>query len=121
MNIADGTAEQHPTPLPYDPAESPALANLTAASPSGTMQGGVCDTVGQQAERLTGYAADIAAAQLAGMGAELGRRDGLHSDMLPVGAAYGTAMVLPEVPEYSTPAASSFLFPWQGDEPTPAG
>jgi hypothetical protein len=121
MKIETGAAESHETALPLNEAQSPAHAGQTPAFPSGTMQGGVCDTVGQQQERLSAAEAAISAAQTSGMAAEMDRRNGYHADVLPAGASYGDAMVLPEVPAFVSPPAQSWLYPFQGDEPTPAG
>jgi hypothetical protein len=98
MIISTGEAEQHPTPLPLDSTHTPDVQAQTARVPSGAQQGGVSDTLGQQAERLDGYERDLAAAMAAGMAAELGRRGGYHADILPAGAAYGDTMMLSDSP-----------------------
>jgi hypothetical protein len=129
MKIETGTPESHEgsgaTPLPLDGSQSPALAGLTATFPSATSregnQGGVRDLTGERLAQLAADAADIAAAQQSGMGNELGRRQHFASDVLPMGAAYGDAMTLPEVPAYSPVPPGSSLYVGPGDEPVPAG
>jgi hypothetical protein len=123
VEIATGNAESHPTPLPYDPGESPGVQRPTFIQP-GQLTGPTYDardTTGEfQGQRVAGEA-DCRAAQAAGMDAEDRRRQHYGQDILPVGAAYGDAVDLPPVPDNATPPAMSDLYPWAGLEPTPAG
>jgi hypothetical protein len=123
VDIATGQPEGHPSLLPLDSSGNPAIAppTMTAGQQTPAMQGAVFDTTGDQAGRLGGYESDIRAAQAAGMGAENDRRGHFHQDILPVGAAYGDLMALPEVPGNAVPAASSYGYSGTGDEPLPAG
>lgn len=123
MEIATGTPESHPTPLPLDASHSPGVAPPTAVSGQLTPadQGGVFDAAATFAEQAAAGTADAAAAMHAGMSAESDRRAHYAADVLPVGANYGDAVTLPLVPDNATPAVQSYLFPFSGDEPTPAG
>jgi hypothetical protein len=96
MRIADGSPESHETPLPLDASGLPAVAPATATAPSGPQQGGVRDLAGERLSQLAASAAEIAAAQSYGMGADSGRRDGYAADMNPIGANYGDLLPLPE-------------------------
>src|SRR5215469_12310590 len=102
MDIATGQSEDHPSLLPLAPDPAPPVQGLVAPVPAigdhSPMVVGVFDAAADQADRLSGYAYDIAAAQHAGMSAENDRRSGYHADMLPVGADYGQLMSLPAVP-----------------------
>ena len=96
MKIATGDAEQHPTPLPYNPQPSVAPVTPVASVPGGPTIAGR-DTTGEyQAQRLAGIA-DVAAAQALGHGAETGRRQGYAGQMNPLGSSYGALMDLPPV------------------------
>ena len=79
------------------------------------------DATAMFAEQAQAGTDAAAAAMSAGMSAEQDRRSGYHADMLPAGASYGDEMALPVVPAYATVAGDSGDYPWQGDEPTPAG
>jgi hypothetical protein len=120
MDIATGRPEDHPTPLPYDAGLSPGVAPPTQAfpaTPGGSTTGAGMDTTGMFGQQRQAGEADVAAAQAAGMAAELDRRAGYHEDMLPQGADYGDQLDLPVVPDNAVPAAMSGLYPYQGDEP----
>jgi hypothetical protein len=122
LRIESGELTAAPDPVqPYDPAMSPATVPpaQTAGQLTPADQGGVFDCAADQSGRLSGYQSDISTAMSAGMTAENGRRAGYAADIAPPGAAYGDQPRLPEVPAAATPPASSFLYPWQGDEPTP--
>lgn len=117
MDIATGRPENHPTPFPYDPALSPALARQTPVSPSGSEQSGVRDLTGERLSQLASGEADARAAQSAAQGAENDRRGGYHADILPLGAEYGDLLALPVLPDNAVPPAMSGLYPYAGDEP----
>jgi hypothetical protein len=85
MNIATGTPEDHPTPLPVDASGLPGVAPPTAIASGAAVQGGVRDLTGERLSQLAAAEAQIAGAQSAGMAAELGRRDGYHADMIQLG------------------------------------
>jgi len=121
MDIATGQPEDHPTPLPYDASQSPALARPTsiASAPSPVNQVGVFDATAEQGARLSGYEADVRAAQATGQNARNSMLAAYEADIAPPGAMYGTQPTLPLVPEAATAPSNSFLYPWQGDEPVP--
>lgn len=116
MDIATGTPEDHPTPLPLDPSASPAVVAPTAIASSGMVQGGVAaNTFASQA---AAGEAQAAAAMHSGMSADADRRAHYQADIQPQGADYGDALLLPPVPANALPPASEpGLFPYQGDEP----
>jgi hypothetical protein len=122
MDIATGQPESHPTPLPYDPAASPATAPPTpiASAPSPVNQVGVFDATADQSARLGAYEADARAAMHAGQNARNDMLGHYSQDILPQGAAYGDPMALPVVPANAVPASLSDLYPYSGMEPTPA-
>jgi hypothetical protein len=123
MRIQDGSAEDHPTPLPLNESNSPATARPTAIVP-GQLSGptvAAADTVGQQRERLSGMEADVRGAMASGMSAEHDRRAHYQQGILPTGSAYGDGLPLPPVPPNIVPSEGSDLYPWSGMEPTPAG
>jgi hypothetical protein len=120
MRIADGTAETHETPLPLDASHSPAVAAPTPAFPSGNQQGGVRDLTGERLAALAASAAECAAAQSAGMGADSDRRGRYAAAMAPLGSGPTDEMTLPVVPANAVPPAMSDLYPYAGMEPTPA-
>jgi hypothetical protein len=97
MRIADGTPEDHPTPLPIDTAATPAVVAPTPAFPSGNEQGGVRDLTGERLSQLAAAEANISAAQTAGMSADGDRRGRYAASMAPLGASAGDAMTLPDV------------------------
>lgn len=117
MRIADGTAEDHPTPLPVDTAATPGVAPPTPAFPSGNTQGGVRDLAGERADLLAASAAECAAAQSAGMSADSDRRGRYAAAMAPLGGGAGDAMVLPEVTSDHSKHTGAALSPDSG----PAG
>jgi hypothetical protein len=121
VKIATGSPEEHPTPLPVDYGASPRVASPTAvaSAPDGPTIGGR-DTTGEYQSQRVAAAADVAAAQAAGMAAEHDRRTHYAADILPTGAAYGDAMVVPVVPTNAVPPAMSDLYPYAGLEPVPA-
>ena len=94
MEISTGAREDHPTPLPYDAALSPALAQPTPVASGAPVQGAVLDTTAMNLEQQRQGEADVAAAMHAGMAAENDRRHHYGQDILPQGAAYGDAMDL---------------------------
>lgn len=127
MDIATGTAETHPSLLPLDPTGLPAVADPTPVTPvasgppdSGPLVTGEMPTTAMFGEQAAAGTADAAAAMHAGMSAETDRRAHYAADILPTGAAYGDAMDIPLVPDAATPPAMSDLYPYAGQEPTPA-
>lgn len=113
MEIATGASESHPTPLPYDPGLSPGVGAPTEVVP-GQLVGptvAAADTVGQQQERLAGMEADLRAAQASGMTAE-------HDRRAHYAGANTDPVVLPVVPDASTPVADQYK---PLDEPMPYG
>ena len=119
MDIATGTAQDHRV---LQSSSIPATARPTEVVP-GQLSGPTIparDTVGEYAAQMAAAEADCRAAQSAGMAAT-GRRTSYAADMMPLGASYGYEMTLPLVPANAVPPASSDLYPWQGDEPVPAG
>ena len=125
MKIATGTPEDHPTPLPYSPGDP--LAGVTPRTPvasgpadAGPLQGGVRDLTGERLAQLAAGEADAGAAMAAGMAAEGDRRSGYQAQALPLGSHIGDDLVLPAVPTNAVPPAMSDLYPWSGQEPTPA-
>ena len=96
MKIADGTPEDHPTPLGLDASATPGVAPPPVTSGSGTEQGGVRDCAAK-ARRLAAAEAEISGAQHSGMSADGGRRRELKLDMAPLAASYGDEMTLPQV------------------------
>jgi hypothetical protein len=124
MDIATGTPEDHPTPLPLDASMSPGVQRptQTAGLMTPADQTPAFDAAAVQAARLGGYEADCRGAQASGMAAENQRRDFYQHDMVPAGPAeYGITMTLPDVPANMVPPAMSDLHPWSGDKPVPAG
>jgi hypothetical protein len=121
MRIADGSSEDHPTPLPLDESASPALARPTviASAPGPGNQTPAFDAVSDQSGRLRAYESDARAAMQAGMDARVSMLGMYESDIRPLGADYGSQPALPIVPEAATAPSNSFLYPWQGDEPVP--
>jgi hypothetical protein len=126
VKIATGTAEQHETPLPYSPPDD-GLAGVTARAPgasgppdAGVLVTGVRDLTGERLAQLAAGEADIASAQASGMAAEGDRRSGYQAQALPLGSHIGDDLVLPAVPTNAVPPAMSDLYPWSGQEPTPA-
>lgn len=118
MKIETGQAEQHPTPLPIDASTHPGVQAPTQVASNAMVQmGPLCvDSSGVD------FTADAQAAMSAGMAAELGRRQHYMADMTNEGPGqYGDLMGLPEAPAFVNPASNSYLYPWQGDEPVPAG
>jgi hypothetical protein len=120
MRIADGTAEDHPTPLPVDSWATPGVVAPTAIFPSGNEQGAVRDLAGERISQLAASAAECAAAQSAGMSADADRRGRYAAAMAPLGASATDEMTLPLVPSAAVPPAMSDLYPYSGMEPTPA-
>lgn len=119
MDIATGKPEDHPV---LQSSTIPATARPTETV--GQLTGPTIparDAVGEYAAQMAAAEADCRAAQSAGMAAETGRRTSYAADMAPLGASYGDEMALPDVPANTVPPASSDLYPWQGDEPVPAG
>jgi hypothetical protein len=109
MDIATGTPESHPTPLPLDAAGSPATAPPTPtlgpiAAPTG-QQVPARDLTGERLSALAGMEADCRAAQAAGMAAESDRRSHYQHDILPLGSAYGDPLTgMPSIdPPWETP------------------
>jgi hypothetical protein len=96
-----------------------APVTVTAGQLTPADQGGAFDATADQSARLGGYEADVRAAQAAGMDTRNAMLSHYAADVLPIGAAYGDPMVLPDVPANAVPPASSGDYPWQGDEPTP--
>ena len=86
MRIADGTPENHPTPLPIDTAATPGVAPPTPAFASGNEQGGVRDLAGERLSQLAASEAECAAAQSYGMNADGARRQHYAAGMAPLGA-----------------------------------
>jgi hypothetical protein len=95
MEIATGTAEQHPTPLPYDAALSPALAQPTPIASGAPVQGAVRDTTGEFQSQMTEGAADCRAAQAAAQDARNAMLGHYQAQALPLGGHIGDAMALP--------------------------
>jgi hypothetical protein len=122
VEIATGQAEDHPSLLPLNDAGLPGVVPVTPVSGQLTPadQGGVLDTIAMFGEQAAAGTADCAAAMHAGMAAEDGRRQHYGQAILPAGSSYGDAMDLPPVPDNAVPPASSDLYPWPGQEPTPA-
>jgi hypothetical protein len=121
MHIATGQPEDHPTPLPLDASTSPGVAPPTAIV-AGQLSGPTVPAgVFPYQDRVAGPEADIRNAQLAGQAAEHDRRSFYEQDIAPLGASYGIEMNLPDVPANAVPPAMSDLYPYSGDEPTPAG
>jgi|ERR1017187_10406853 hypothetical protein len=120
FDIATGTYSEAPSVLPLDP--SPATAGVTpvAAAPSPADQTPVMPYAAMFAEQRQQGEADCAAAMSAGMAAELDRRSGYQAQALPLGSHIGDDLVLPAVPTNAVPPAMSDLYPWSGQEPTPA-
>lgn len=123
MDVATGASEDHPTPLPLDASQSPAVAPPTMTEPGFTgprdqasLQGGVRDLTGERLADLGSIEAACQSAQSSGMGAENDRRHHYAA-----AADYVDAVVIPEVPANAVPPSSSDLYPYSGDEPTPAG
>jgi hypothetical protein len=116
VKISTGTPEDHPTPLPLDASATPAVQAPTRSWPSGTEQGGVRDLAGERLSQLADSAAQIAAAQSAGMNADADRRTFYEADIKPLAAGYGMEMTLPPVPEQITAPPNSNLY-GQGDQP----
>ena len=77
-------------------------------------------TTAMFAEQAAAGTADCMAAMSAGMAADGDRRDRLAASMSPLGASYGDAVPLPEVPDNTLPAAASYGYPYPGQEPMPA-
>jgi hypothetical protein len=117
MRIADGSPEDHPTPLPLDPSATPGVQRPGAREPGGAVQGGTRDTVGERLSALSAAEAAIGAAQSAGMAASADRRGHYEASMAPLGASAGDAMSLPDVPAYTLPPPPLAGYPWSGDEP----
>ena len=123
MDVATGQPEDHPTPLPYDPGQSPATAPLTAIV-AGQLSGPTVparDTVGEYAAPLAASEREIATAQASGMDARTSMLGHYQTAILPQGSSYGDAMVLPPVPPNAVPTEASDAYPYSGMEPTPAG
>ena len=97
MKIADGTPEDHPTPLGLDASATPGVAPPPVTSGSGTEQGGVRDCTGERLSQLAAAEAEISGAQHSGMSADGGRRRKYELDMAPLAASYGDEMTLPQV------------------------
>jgi hypothetical protein len=98
MDIATGTPETHPTPLPIDASNSPGVQQPTATAGLLTPadQGPVRDLTGERLSQLAGYEQDITAAMHSGMAAETDRRSGYAADMVNDGPGqYGDLMDLP--------------------------
>lgn len=118
MDIATGRAEDHSATLPLDASGLPAVAPPTPVAP-GQVPGMVAparDTTGEYQAQAAAGAADVRAAQAAGMAAENGRRAHYGQDILPPGAAYGDPLALPVVPDDANAPSSDFLFA-EGDQP----
>jgi hypothetical protein len=116
MDIKSGQPESHPTPLPVDTSATPAVVAPTPRFPYGSEQGGaLTDTSGVD------FTAEAAAAMSSGMSADADRRGRYEASMNPLGASAGDLMTLPPVPSAAVPSADSDLYPYSGDEPTPAG
>src|SRR6516162_1314803 len=101
MRIETGAPENPPgsgaSPMPYNPAESPATARPTAIVP-GQLSGPTVDardTMGEYAGPLAASERDIATAQAAGMDARNAMLAHYSADILPRGSSYGDAMTLP--------------------------
>ena len=113
MNIADGTSEQHPTPLPLDTSATPGVAPQPQSFPSETgrdgSQGGVVTDISG-----VDFTADTAAAMHAGMAADADRRGRYATTMSPLGASYGDDLALPAYGTGGTVAGSWFDPPRSG-------
>jgi hypothetical protein len=120
VRIETGAPETHESVLPLDASASPGVATPTPRIPGGSEQGGVMPTTAMFGEQAAAGTADCAAAMSLGMGADSDRRGRYAASMSPLGASYGDALPLPEVPDNTLPAAASYGYPYPGLEPTEA-
>jgi hypothetical protein len=121
MEIATGTPEDHPTPLPLDQGQSPGVVAPTAIAGNAPVQGGVLDLTGQRLSQAAASEAEWSAAMSSAMGAEHGRRDHYAVDILPQGASYGDPVPVEQYPNpaFEVPASQSADYLFAGDEPVP--
>ena len=122
MEIATGRPETHETPLPLDEGQSPGVAPETPVA--GQLSGPTYDardTTAEFQDQRAAVEADCRAAQAAGMGAREAMLAHYQAQALPLGGHIGDDLPLPPVAVNAVPAMSSDLYPWQGEEPTPAG
>ena len=122
LDIPSGALSDHDSGLlPLDASATPGVQQPTAIQPgglSGPTQAGVASVYADQ------VAADVAACQTAysaGMHARDAALSHYAGQSLPSGSSMGDAMVIPPVEVNIIPPANSTLFPYSGDEPTPAG
>lgn len=116
FDIAAGTSTAAEALQPLDATGLPGIQQPTAILP-GQLAGptyDALDTTTMFQEQMAAGEADARAAQAVGMAAETDRRSHYQGQI-------GDAMDLPLVPDAAEPATQSDLYPYAGQEPTPAG
>jgi hypothetical protein len=126
-DIATGASGPTPDAVQPSPRDS-GLAGITPRTPvasgpadSGPLVGGVMPTVSMFGEQAAAGTADCAAAQATAMDARNAMLAHYQAQALPMGGQIGDALPVPLVPDAAEPATDTDLYPYAGQEPTPAG